>query len=293
MPQHRYKFINPKTGHTLWYRPVVARSAGEAITALAKIWPHEGIHHQHRDGRLTPVEADQPTPAVVTAIPPAGLAGADYCPVCHSSRVFEIATGEMSCNNGHIWDRSDFDEAIEAAISDISEDLKGEIANMLRKGMSAVAVAAALSVSPMLVQDVEARMPTHHAVRALSVEDILARTIYAEAEGESYAGKMAVASTIWNRAQGKWWMLKYVATQRKQYSCWNGGTPSVGTGQAWNDSVAIAKKMLSGEFRPTTRATHYYNPRKANPKWARTVASVSRERIGNHVFMQVESEEDA
>lgn len=121
------------------------------------------------------------------------------------------------------------------------------------------------------------------SINNLSPLDILARTIYAEAEGEPYEGKKAVASVIYNRAGGDVGKMPYVVTKKYQFSCWNGGTPAKGKGKAWDDCVKLAEELISGNFSPTTKHTHYYNPRKANPTWARNVKDKTV--INNHVFL--------
>jgi spore germination cell wall hydrolase CwlJ-like protein len=104
--------------------------------------------------------------------------------------------------------------------------------------------------------------------------DIVARTIYAEAQGESSVGKHAVASVIYNRAGGNPEKMEGVVTasdKKNEYhafSCWNSGTPSQGKGSAWEESVKLAKQMFSGNFSPSIHSKFYYNPRKANPSWA-------------------------
>jgi spore germination cell wall hydrolase CwlJ-like protein len=118
----------------------------------------------------------------------------------------------------------------------------------------------------------------------LSISDILARTIYAEAEGEIYDGKKAVASVIYNRANGDVGKMVSVVKAKKQFSCWNNGTPSKGHGKAWEDSVKIANELVGGNFIPTTTHTFYYNPDKANPSWAK---GVQKQKIGNHLFLTI------
>jgi N-acetylmuramoyl-L-alanine amidase len=119
-------------------------------------------------------------------------------------------------------------------------------------------------------------------VATLSTSDAIARTLYAEAEGESLEGKIAVASVIYNRAHGNINKMKSVVTAKWQFSCWNNRTPPKGHGQTWLDCLKITDEMMNGAFTPTTNHTHYYNPVKASPKWANGVKS---DRIGNHVFL--------
>jgi spore germination cell wall hydrolase CwlJ-like protein len=126
--------------------------------------------------------------------------------------------------------------------------------------------------------------------------DIVARTIYAEAQGESSVGKHAVASVIYNRAGGNPEKMEGVVTASDKagkyhaFSCWNSGTPSQGKGSAWEESVKLAKQMFSGSFSPSIHSKFYYNPRKANPSWAYVNDNRRKPRkpfkdIGNHRFL--------
>lgn len=121
----------------------------------------------------------------------------------------------------------------------------------------------------------------------------LALTIYGEAAGESFEGKQAVASVIWNRAQGVHERLEGVCRAEKQFSCWNNGRvphvkQDIPSQQAWYECVRLAEAMahsdrLRVQFRPSTPATHYHNG-SVNPKWAKKMKRVNH--IGRHYFYQ-------
>lgn len=128
----------------------------------------------------------------------------------------------------------------------------------------------------------------HESAKMGPIEDVVARTLYAEAQGESLAGKRAVASSIWNRANGNPQALVSVIKKPKQYSCWNAGRPPVGKGQAWEDCVAIAKEMAGGTFVPTVKYKYYFNPKKCRPSWAYSNGALAKDhlQIGNHLFVE-------
>lgn len=128
---------------------------------------------------------------------------------------------------------------------------------------------------------------------------VLVLTLLWEAGGEGPDGIRAAASVIWNRAHGDPQKLTAVCLAEKQFSCWNNRSHdaySVGMAyamethhhipnkQALDVCVWVAKDMLAGTFRPTIRATHYFNPRllKRPPSWARKLWFVKR--IGKHRF---------
>lgn len=121
--------------------------------------------------------------------------------------------------------------------------------------------------------------------------DILARTIYGEARGESTEGKIAVGHVILNRYQSqKWFAGKTIAeTCQKawQFSCWNKSDPNCEKITNATEAVLkpywnIAERLINGEYKDNTnRATHYHT-KNIKPAWARgkTPSAI----IGNHIF---------
>ena len=97
--------------------------------------------------------------------------------------------------------------------------------------------------------------------------DIIARTIYSEAEGQPIAEKRAVASIIYNRSNGNVKDFINTIVRPYQFSEWNVGTPKQGKGSAWTDCLAIADEMVSGTFKPIHKYKHFFNPKLAQPKW--------------------------
>lgn len=133
--------------------------------------------------------------------------------------------------------------------------------------------------------------------------DIVVRTLWGEARGESTKGKQAVAWVIRNRVEidlkgdGKpdWWGEGYTKVCLKpwQFSCWNkddanykylSGAKKIPEVQ-YNVCKEIVIDVADGVVPdPTGGATHYYNPKavKYEPKWVEgsTLTAV----IGNHKF---------
>lgn len=126
------------------------------------------------------------------------------------------------------------------------------------------------------------------------VLDIYARTIYGEARGESWTGKLAVAWTIRNRAdRPNWWgkTITEVCLKPWQYSCWLHDDP--------NSAILRAVTLEDAKFReclaaaclvynkamgdPTSGATHYYAlSMDKPPKWAASMKALTV--IGGHRF---------
>ena len=111
----------------------------------------------------------------------------------------------------------------------------------------------------------------------------------------------AVASVIYNRADGKKELFTNVCLKPKQFSCWNKFTTeeadpknfkikiprSVNKNKKnaalWKEAKAIAADMLADAFKPTTTANMYYAKSMIKPpSWANIMTK--KETIGSHYF---------
>ncbi len=105
---------------------------------------------------------------------------------------------------------------------------------------------------------------------------LLARMVYGEARGESKNEQIAVAYVALNRLKEKRFgnNLKEVLLQPHQFSCFNRNdvnrtklmNPEAET---FEQCLEVARGVLSGKYKDNTNgATHYFNPKQANPRWA-------------------------
>lgn len=123
--------------------------------------------------------------------------------------------------------------------------------------------------------------------RSVSEEefDLLVRLVHAEAAGESYMGKVAVAASVLNRVDSPHYpntikdvIYQVVGTDGYQYTpVANGRINQPGTPE---DAQAVEAALAGWD--PTGGATGFYNPRATNDLWVRSRKSVAV--IGNHVF---------
>ena len=135
--------------------------------------------------------------------------------------------------------------------------------------------------------------------------DILARTIFGEARGESEEGRQAVASVILNRVRmanrgGRkhWWgnNIEEVCRKPWQFSCWNPGDPNrakieavTSRNKVFANCLVIANEAVAGRLTdPTGGATHYHEA-SINPPWAKILERTVV--IGRHLFYKEKEKE--
>ncbi len=123
----------------------------------------------------------------------------------------------------------------------------------------------------------------------LSDEHLAALTIYLEARGESFAGKMAVAAVIRNRMEAQYQSdgsVKGTVLKRFQFQPWNQAKPEdvrfTISPSRMRDSL-LAWKMVQDGREVVQGALLFYNPRLVEaPRWATVSHKVAS--IGGHEF---------
>ncbi|MFS0654349.1 cell wall hydrolase [Bacillus sp. 179-C3.3 HS] len=110
--------------------------------------------------------------------------------------------------------------------------------------------------------------------------DLLSRLVHAEAKGESFAGKKAVASVVLNRVEHRSFpdSVKGVIYQQNAFQPVSNGSIH---DKADRESIKAVKQVVKGQDR-TTKAIYFYNPKTATDQWIRSRTVV--EQIGRHVF---------
>jgi len=127
--------------------------------------------------------------------------------------------------------------------------------------------------------------------------DVLARTLWGEARGESVRGIEAVAAVVMNRVRrarergGWWWGGDVVSVCRKplQFSCWNPDDPNrakllavTPADPVFATCLRTARRAVAGLLPdPTEGATHYHRT-GIHPAWAQGRCACVE--IGRHLF---------
>lgn len=110
--------------------------------------------------------------------------------------------------------------------------------------------------------------------------ELLARTIYAEARGEPYIGKVAVGAVVINRTNSSEFpkTITSVIYQPWAFTAVHDGqinlTPN-------NEAYRAAEDALSG-WDPSGGALYYYNPKDITSTWILSRPVITN--IGKHVF---------
>ena len=117
-------------------------------------------------------------------------------------------------------------------------------------------------------------------------------TVFQEAEGEPYMGKVAVAEVIWRRTKRKFMSDGTVAgtvLRRLQFSVMNSDSANrIRSFQIDTDDQNVqdcirawAEAKAGSNYAPG--CLHYLNPKLCDPLWARDAKVVAE--IGNHRFV--------
>ncbi|MGG1400139.1 cell wall hydrolase [Bacillus salipaludis] len=111
-------------------------------------------------------------------------------------------------------------------------------------------------------------------------KDLLARLVTAEAKGEPYKGKVAVAAVVLNRVKNDQFpdSIHQVIYQKRQFQ-------PVANGMINKPAVEDAKKAVNEALAKNGQITHalyFYNPDETDSKWLRSKKTIKK--IGHHRF---------
>jgi spore germination cell wall hydrolase CwlJ-like protein len=112
-------------------------------------------------------------------------------------------------------------------------------------------------------------------------EMIIALTIYYEAGNQGPQGQEMVASVISQRSENSGRTPEYECRKRKQFSCWNKGTPPIPQDStAWRNCRFLATHLPKGNG-----YTHYHTT-QVLPYWAKNASDSYL--VGSHLFYKKE-----
>lgn len=127
--------------------------------------------------------------------------------------------------------------------------------------------------------------PTSQAYSSQEKE-LLARLVHAEARGEPYKGKVAVAAVVLNRADHPDFPSSVSGVVYETYGSGNiYAFEPVQNGEIYRaadrESIRAVEDAVNG-YDPTNGAVYFYNPDTATSNWVNNLTV--NQRIGNHVF---------
>lgn len=113
---------------------------------------------------------------------------------------------------------------------------------------------------------------------------IMAQVVYAESRGETFDGKVAVASVILNRLVSPKFpdTISGVIYQPNAFSCVKDKKINI---KPDKDSFEAVYKAISGTD-PTSQSTFFYNPVISTSAWVNRANKKDVLRIGNHIFFK-------
>lgn len=127
--------------------------------------------------------------------------------------------------------------------------------------------------------------------------DILAKTIYGEARGETISGQEAVANVVLNRLKFSqkrkryWWgnTIAEICQKSRQFSCWNTDDPNYQIILRVNDDnpiylvcKRIAQRAIAGLLKDNTHQATHYHTKYVRPAWS--IGKIPCAEIGAHIF---------
>ena len=131
----------------------------------------------------------------------------------------------------------------------------------------------------------------------MSDVDVMARTIYGEARGQSFQGQVAVAFVIKTRSDERRKSITEICLAPMQFSCWNRNDPNrkivefVGMDTPrFMTAYGIACLVITGQLvNPAPGANHYHTVSAPDnmpwpPNWAKQMKTITT--IGAHTFLR-------
>lgn len=112
-------------------------------------------------------------------------------------------------------------------------------------------------------------------------KDLLARLVHAEAKGEPYEGKVAVAQVVLNRVEDERFpdSIRQVIYEKKQFQPVDNGSINI---PADNEAKKAVKEAIAMEGQDSSESVYFFNPDLTGSSWLRS--KTVTEDIGQHRF---------
>jgi spore germination cell wall hydrolase CwlJ-like protein len=150
--------------------------------------------------------------------------------------------------------------------------------NKIKLGML---IAAILVATPLASSGLDLSLP----LASVNHTDVvcLAKNIYHEARGEPLHGQVAVAQVTVNRLRhGNYGNSICAVVYKPSQFSWTQAKHKIVDHKAWENSVLIARALLTNSLPVSKFSALYFHTRQVNPKWNKhkQIEKV----IGNHIF---------
>ncbi|QQZ10171.1 cell wall hydrolase [Heyndrickxia vini] len=199
------------------------------------------------------------------------------------NRTAEAFTGHRAVDSDRAWDT---EQQNKETTSNIDQGQKNNQTEVQIKKMAQIPDKSKVLAKKSVKQFIKKREEKNGVSISANEKDLLARLVEAEAKGESYKGKVAVATVVLNRVDSPDFpntitsVIKQVVGHSYAFSPVQNGEikkpASSETKEAVNQALTRKNRLHGSVF--------FYNPKIATDKWIRSRKVVTT--IGNHVFLK-------
>lgn len=120
---------------------------------------------------------------------------------------------------------------------------------------------------------------------------IMAQTVWGEARGESFQGKLGVAYVILHRTEREPWpdTVAEVCLQPKQFSTWNEQDANrikamlaSLNDSSYQECLLACLGAVHGQFADPTGSADHYHATSVSPSWAKGMQKTAQ--VGDHIY---------
>ncbi|MEB6548654.1 cell wall hydrolase [Heyndrickxia sporothermodurans] len=200
------------------------------------------------------------------------------------NRTAEAFTGQRVVKSENVWDTEQ--QQNKGNFSNINKEQKNDQSDVQIKKMAQIPDKTKVLAKKSVKQFMKNREKHKSVSISANEKDLLARLVEAEAKGESYEGKVAVATVVLNRVDSPNFpdtvtsVIKQVVGHAYAFSPVQNGAINK---PASSEAKQAVKQALTRKNR-LHGSVYFYNPKIATDKWIQSRKVVTT--IGNHVFLK-------